>query len=89
MGGEKMILVENEGRIYGEAEEHHTEDSVHIEGSPEIKLAIRPGLPDDVTTSPVGVNSIGQVMASRPGLVNTKDLSNPAALMDIGRFFHH
>jgi hypothetical protein len=89
MGGEKVIHFENEGRVYGEGEEHHTEDSVHIEGNPEIKLTIKPGLPGDVTTSSMAVNAIAQVMASRPGLVSMKDLPNPAALMDITRFFHH
>lgn len=89
MAGEQVILFENEGRVYGEGEERHTEDSVHIEGSPEIKLAIRPGLSGDVTTSSMAVNAIPQVMASRPGLVSMKELPNPAALMDIRRFFQY
>lgn len=85
----KVILFENEGRVYGEGEEHHTEDSVHIEGNPEIKLTIRPGLSGDVSSSSMAVNAIAQVMATRPGLVSMKDLPNPSALMDIGRYFHH
>jgi 4-hydroxy-tetrahydrodipicolinate reductase len=89
MGGKKVILFENEGMVYAEGEEHHTEDSVHIEGDPEINLAIRPGLPGDVTATSVPVNAIAQVMASRPGLVSMKDLPNPAALMDIRRFFQY
>jgi len=88
MGGEKVILFENEGRVYGKGEVHHTEDSVYIEGSPEIKLAIRPGLPGDVTTSSMAVNAIPHVVASQPGLVSMKDLPNPAALIDVGKFFH-
>jgi 4-hydroxy-tetrahydrodipicolinate reductase len=89
MEGKKVILFENEGMVYAEGEEHHTEDSVHIEGDPEISLAIRPGLPGDVTAASVPVNAIAQVMASRPGLVSMKDLPNPAALMDIRRYFHY
>jgi len=89
MGGEKVILFENEGRVYGEDEEHHTEDSVHIEGNPEIKLAIRPGLLGDVTTTSMAVNAIPHVTASRPGLVSMKDLPNPSALMDIRRSFQY
>lgn len=89
MGGEKVILFENEGRVYGKAEEHHTEDSLHIEGSPEIKLAIRPGLAGSITTSSMVVNAIAQVMNSRPGLLSVKDLPNPSALMDMRKFFRH
>ena len=89
MGGEKVILFENEGRVYGKGQERRTEDSVHIEGSPEIKLTIRPGLPGDITTSSMAVNLIPHVVASRPGLVSMKDLPNPAALIDMGKLFHY
>jgi len=89
MGGEKVIFFENEGRIYGKDEERHTEDSVHVDGNPEIKLTISPGLLGDVTTSSMAVNSIAQVMACRSGLVSVKDLPNPAALMDVRRFFKY
>jgi 4-hydroxy-tetrahydrodipicolinate reductase len=88
MREEKVILFENEGRVYGEDEEHHTEESVHIEGNPEIKLAM-PGLSGGISTASMAVNAIPQVMVSRPGLVSMKDLPNPAALIDIGRFFHY
>jgi 4-hydroxy-tetrahydrodipicolinate reductase len=88
MEGEKVILFENEGRVYGEDEEHHTEESVHIEGNPEIRLAM-PGLSGGICTASMAVNAIPQVMASRPGLISMKDLPNPTAFTDIRRFYQY
>ncbi|MFH1933280.1 MAG: NADP-binding protein [Pseudomonadota bacterium] len=89
MAGEEVMLFESEGRIYGENEEQVTEDSVYIEGNPEIRFAIKPGLAGDVTTSSMAVNTIASVMDSRPGLVSVRDLPNAAALIDIRKFHQY
>lgn len=62
-------------RMYIGAEGPH--DSVHIVGTPEIKLRIEGGVAGDQATAAVLVNSVPVVVDARPGLATVKDL--PAA----------
>jgi hypothetical protein len=62
-------------RMFIGAEDPH--DSVHIVGTPEIKLRIEGGVAGDQATAAVLVNSVPVVVDARPGLATVKDL--PAA----------
>lgn len=88
MGGKKVITFENEGRIYGEDEDQYTEESVHIEGNPEVRLTM-PGLSGGICTASMAVNAIPHVMASRPGLISMRDLPNPTAFTDTREFYQY
>lgn len=52
-------------------------DSVHIMGTPEIKLRIEGGVAGDQATAAVLVNSIPAVVSALPGLATVKDLPAP------------
>jgi 4-hydroxy-tetrahydrodipicolinate reductase len=53
-------------------------DEVRIEGLPRLKLKIPGGVPGDVATASIVVNSIPKVLASKPGLQTMKDLPVPS-----------
>ena len=52
-------------------------DSIHILGTPEIRLRIEGGVAGDQATAAVLVNSISAVIGARPGLATVKDLPAP------------
>jgi hypothetical protein len=52
-------------------------DSVHILGTPEIRLRIEGGVAGDQATAAVLVNSVPAVIGARPGLATVKDLPPP------------
>ena len=49
-------------------------DHIVIEGTPRIDLTIKDGLPGDVATAAMVVNSIPRVIDAEPGLMTMKDL---------------
>jgi 4-hydroxy-tetrahydrodipicolinate reductase len=53
-------------------------DEVRIEGLPRLRLKIPGGVPGDIATASIVVNSIPKVLASRPGLQTMKDLPVPS-----------
>jgi hypothetical protein len=53
-------------------------DSVHIEGVPRLKLTIPGGVPGDIATASIVVNSIPKVLSARPGLRTMMDLPVPS-----------
>lgn len=53
-------------------------DEVHIAGVPNLTLRIPGGVPGDMATASIVVNSIPKVLASRPGLQTMKDLPIPS-----------
>jgi 2,4-diaminopentanoate dehydrogenase len=53
-------------------------DAVEIGGSPAIATKIAGGLPGDIVTAAVVVNSIPKVLASPPGLKTMRDLALPS-----------
>jgi len=71
--GETIITLDL--RMYIGAEDPH--DSVHIIGTPEIRLRIEGGVAGDKATAAVLVNSIETVMGAKPGLTTVSDI--PAA----------
>ncbi|MBM4270814.1 MAG: dihydrodipicolinate reductase [Deltaproteobacteria bacterium] len=71
--GEKIITLDL--RMFIGCEEPY--DSVHIVGTPEIRLRIEGGVAGDQATAAILVNSISAVMDAQPGLMTVKDM--PAA----------
>ena len=71
--GETIITLDL--RMYIGAEDPH--DSVHIIGTPEIRLRTEGGVAGDKATAAVLVNSIETVMGAKPGLTTVSDI--PAA----------
>ena len=53
-------------------------DEVRIKGVPPLHLRIPGGVPGDVATASIVVNSIPKVLAARPGLRTMKDLPVPS-----------
>ncbi|MCM3879948.1 MAG: hypothetical protein ND807_07565 [Vicinamibacterales bacterium] len=53
-------------------------DSVHIEGVPKIDMKIVGGMPGDIATVSVVLNSIPKVLASAPGLQSMRSLPLPS-----------
>lgn len=53
-------------------------DQVQIEGSPRLHLRIPGGVPGDIATASIVVNSIPRVLAARPGLRTMRDLPLPS-----------
>jgi 4-hydroxy-tetrahydrodipicolinate reductase len=72
-GGKKILTLDL--RMYIGAEDPH--DSVHIVGTPDLRLRIEGGVAGDEATAAMLVNSIPAVIAAAPGLVTVKDLPAP------------
>ena len=53
-------------------------DMVRIEGVPPLTLRIPGGVPGDIATASIVVNSIPKVLSARPGLQTMKDLPIPS-----------
>jgi len=53
-------------------------DEVRIEGVPGLSLKIPGGVPGDIATASIVVNSIPKVLSARPGLQTMKDLPTPS-----------
>jgi hypothetical protein len=53
-------------------------DSVDIEGSPRLSMKFTGGIPGDVATASMVVNSIPKVLAATPGLHTMRDLALPS-----------
>jgi 4-hydroxy-tetrahydrodipicolinate reductase len=53
-------------------------DAVDIEGSPRLSMKIHGGIPGDLATASIVVNSIPKVLAAAPGLHTMRDLPLPS-----------
>ena len=53
-------------------------DEVRVQGVPNLTLRIPGGVPGDIATASIVVNSIPKVLAARPGLQTMKDLPVPS-----------
>ena len=60
-------------------------DSVRIEGVPRLDMTIAGGVPGDIATVSVVINSIPKVMAARPGLQTMRDLPLPSYFAGRGK----
>lgn len=79
--GEPIIVLEHPQQIRPELENVETGDYIEIEGTPNIKLAIKPEIPGGIGTIAIAVNMIPKVLEAKPGLVTMKDLPVPSAIM--------
>jgi len=73
MKGEKIITLDL--RMFVGCDKPY--DSVHIVGTPEIRLRIEGGVAGDQATAAVLVNSIPPVINARPGLARILDMPAP------------
>jgi 2,4-diaminopentanoate dehydrogenase len=53
-------------------------DEIRLEGSPRLTLRIPGGVPGDIATASIVVNSIPKVLSARPGLHTMRDLPLPS-----------
>ncbi len=72
--GEKLIELHMEAYL-GAPESF---ERVRISGSPPLEMTIAGGIPGDIATASVIVNSIPQVLAAAPGLRTMRDLALPS-----------
>ncbi len=72
--GEKLIELHMEAYL-GAPESF---ERVRIGGSPPLEMTIAGGIPGDIATASVIVNSIPQVLAAAPGLRTMRDLALPS-----------
>ncbi len=72
--GRSLIHLHMEAYI-GAAESY---DSVYVQGSPELRCRIEGGVPGDIATVSITVNSIPRVLAATPGLRTMRDLPPPS-----------
>ena len=56
-------------------------DSVSITGSPKIAMKISGGVPGDIATASIAVNSIPKVIEASPGLHTMRDLPSPSCCL--------
>jgi 2,4-diaminopentanoate dehydrogenase len=70
------ILIHLHMEAYLGAQESY--DSVEIQGSPALTAKIAGGLPGDIVTASVVINSIPKVLTSQPGLRTMRDLALPS-----------
>ncbi len=61
--------------------------SYDIEGTPNLRVEIPTGIPGDIATAAIIVNSIPQVINSEPGLKTVKDIPIPSAVLEDMRIF--
>jgi 4-hydroxy-tetrahydrodipicolinate reductase len=73
-GGEAAIRLHLEAYL-GAPDSY---DAVEIEGSPRLTMKLAGGIPGDVATASIVVNSIPKVLAATPGLHTMRDLALPS-----------
>ncbi len=72
--GEPLIRLHMEAYL----EPPETFDAVRIEGSPSMYSKIEGGIPGDIATASVTVNTIPRALAAPPGLHTMRDLPIPS-----------
>lgn len=79
--GEEIIVLEHPQQIHPGLEDVETGDYIHVDGVPEINMAIKPEIPGGIGTMAVAINMIPQVITASPGLMTMTDLPLPAAIV--------
>lgn len=79
--GKTLITLIHPQQVRPENEGVETGDYIEIHGEPNINLAIQPEIPGGIGTIALAVNSIPNVINSKPGLVNMTQLPVPPALL--------
>lgn len=80
-GDQEVVRLVHPQQIHPHLENQDTGDYIHVYGSPEIHLAIKPEIAGGKATIGIAVNMIPHVIAASPGLKRMIDLPAPAALM--------
>ncbi len=80
-GDQEVIRLVHPQQIHPHLEDQPTGDFIHIFGTPEINMAIKPEIAGGKATIGIAVNMIPHVVAATPGLKRMIDLPVPAALM--------
>ncbi len=73
-GGRPVITLDHPQQIHPELEGIETGDSLHIQGTPEIRLAGRPEIPGGIATQALAVNLVPRILGAAPGLHAMSDL---------------
>lgn len=82
-----VIILEHPQQVHPETENVETGDFIHIEGTPDIRLAIQPEIPGGTATAALAVNMIPHVLNAPAGLACMMDLPVPSArLADFRQF---
>lgn len=79
--GKTLITLIHPQQVRPENEGVETGDFIEIYGEPNINLKIQPEIPGGIGTIALAVNSIPNVINSKPGLMNMTQLPVPPALM--------
>jgi 4-hydroxy-tetrahydrodipicolinate reductase len=77
----EVVRLEHPQQIYPHLEGQDTGDYIHIHGTPEVHMEIKPEIAGGQSTIGIAVNMIPHVVAASPGLKRMIDLPVPAALM--------
>jgi len=72
--GTAVITLHIEAYL-GAPESH---DTIIVQGNPNLRLTVPGGIPGDIATASIVVNSIPKVMAARPGLQTMRHLPLPS-----------
>jgi hypothetical protein len=88
-GNKEVIRLVHPQQIHPQLESQDTGDTIHIFGSPEVHMAIKPEIAGGKATIGIAVNMIPHVIQATPGLKRMIDLPAPAALMGESAYSRH
>lgn len=88
-GGREVIRLVHPQQIHPHLENQDTGDYIHIYGTPEVNMTIKPEIAGGKATIGIAVNMIPHVVAATPGLKRMIDLPAPAALMGESAYSRH
>ena len=80
-GDKEVVRLVHPQQIHPHLENQDTGDYIHIYGTPEVHMTIKPEIAGGKATIGIAVNMIPHVVAATPGLKRMIDLPAPAALM--------
>ena len=75
-----MIEMEHPQQVKPELEGIETGDYIHLQGLPNISMAIKPEIPGGIGTMAVALNMVPLGHRARPGLLTMADLPVPRGL---------
>lgn len=88
-GDREVIRLVHPQQIHPHLENQDTGDYIHIYGTPEVNMTIKPEIAGGKATIGIAVNMIPHVVAATPGLKRMIDLPAPAALMGESAYSRH
>ena len=88
-GATEVVRLVHPQQIHPHLENQDTGDYIHIYGSPEVHMAVKPEIAGGKATIGIAVNMIPHVVAATPGLKRMIDLPAPAALMGESAYSRH